>query len=105
MTCYPEAAKLPKQFKFADRMGMKAVLVLGPDELAQGRVIAFSMPLGLSLGRPFKPLSGAISSRSAAFSAFSRALSSKTCSSNAFSSSRPSPEISRIDLGHTSREF
>ena len=38
VTCYPEAAKLPKQFKFADRMGMKAVLVLGPDEVAQGRV-------------------------------------------------------------------
>ena len=36
--CYPEAAKLPKQFKFADRMGMKAVLVLGPDEAAAGNV-------------------------------------------------------------------
>jgi histidyl-tRNA synthetase len=38
VTCYPEAAKLPRQFKFADRMGMQAVLVLGPDEVAQGRV-------------------------------------------------------------------
>jgi histidyl-tRNA synthetase len=38
VTCYPEAAKLPKQFKFADRMGMQAVLVLGPDEVAQGRL-------------------------------------------------------------------
>jgi histidyl-tRNA synthetase len=38
VTCYPEVAKLPKQFKFADRMGMKAVLVLGPDELALGRI-------------------------------------------------------------------
>jgi histidyl-tRNA synthetase len=38
VTCYPEAAKLPKQFKFADRMGMRAVLVLGPDEVAQGRL-------------------------------------------------------------------
>jgi histidyl-tRNA synthetase len=38
VTCYPEAAKLPKQFKFANRMGMKAVLVLGPDEVAQGRI-------------------------------------------------------------------
>ena len=38
VTCYPEAAKLPKQFKFADRMGLRAVLVLGPDELAQGRL-------------------------------------------------------------------
>ena len=38
VTCYPEAAKLPKQFKFADRMGMQAVLVPGPDEVAQGRI-------------------------------------------------------------------
>jgi histidyl-tRNA synthetase len=37
-TCYPEPAKLPKQFKFADRMGMKAVLVLGPDEIASEKV-------------------------------------------------------------------
>jgi len=37
-TCYPEPAKLPKQFKFADRMGMKAVLVLGPDEAAAGKI-------------------------------------------------------------------
>jgi histidyl-tRNA synthetase len=38
VTCYPEAVKLPKQFKFADRMNMQAVLVLGPDEVAQDRV-------------------------------------------------------------------
>jgi histidyl-tRNA synthetase len=38
VTCYPEAAKLPRQFKFADRMGMKVVLVVGPDEVAQGNV-------------------------------------------------------------------
>jgi histidyl-tRNA synthetase len=36
--CYPEPAKLPKQFKYADRMGMKAVLVLGPDEAAASKV-------------------------------------------------------------------
>jgi histidyl-tRNA synthetase len=38
VTCYPEPAKLPRQFKFADRMGMRAVAVLGPDEAAQGQV-------------------------------------------------------------------
>ena len=38
VACYPEPAKLPKQFKFADRMGMRIVLVLGPDEAAQGNV-------------------------------------------------------------------
>lgn len=38
VTCYPEPAKLPKQFKYADRLGIKAVLVLGPDEVAAGAV-------------------------------------------------------------------
>ena len=28
----PEPTKLPKQFKFADKMKMKVALVLGPDE-------------------------------------------------------------------------
>jgi histidyl-tRNA synthetase len=36
--CYPEAAKLQKQLKFADRMGINVVLVLGPDEAASGQV-------------------------------------------------------------------
>jgi histidyl-tRNA synthetase len=35
---YPEAVKLQKQLKFADRMGIKVVLVLGPDEAASGQV-------------------------------------------------------------------
>jgi histidyl-tRNA synthetase len=38
VTCYPEPAKLPKQFKFADRMGMRAVLVIGPEEALAGKV-------------------------------------------------------------------
>ena len=35
----PEPTKLPKQFKFADKMKMKAVLVLGPDEVEKGLVV------------------------------------------------------------------
>jgi histidyl-tRNA synthetase len=35
---YPEQAKLPKQFKYADKMGMRIVLVIGPDEAAGGKV-------------------------------------------------------------------
>lgn len=35
---YPEAAKLQKQFKFADRLGVPAVAVIGPDEAAAGNV-------------------------------------------------------------------
>ena len=38
VTCYPEPVKLPRQFKYADRMGMRVVLVLGPDEAAAGKV-------------------------------------------------------------------
>ena len=34
--CYPEAAKLQKQLKFADRMGIKIVILAGPDEMAAG---------------------------------------------------------------------
>jgi len=36
--CYPEAVKLPKQFKYADRIGASITLVLGPDELDKGQV-------------------------------------------------------------------
>ncbi len=36
--CYPEAAKLQKQFKYADRLGIKVVIIAGPDEIAQGSV-------------------------------------------------------------------
>lgn len=35
----PEPAKLPKQFKFADKMKMKVALVLGPDEMEKGLVV------------------------------------------------------------------
>jgi histidyl-tRNA synthetase len=36
--CYPEAIKLQKQFKYADRIGAKVTLVLGPDEMEKGQV-------------------------------------------------------------------
>ncbi len=36
--CYPEAAKLPKQFKYADRIGAKVTLVIGPDEVEKRQV-------------------------------------------------------------------
>ena len=36
--CYPEPAKLPRQFKLADRMKVRAVLVIGPDEVSTGTV-------------------------------------------------------------------
>jgi histidyl-tRNA synthetase len=38
VVCYPEATKLPKQFKYADRIGAKVTLVLGPDEVEKSLV-------------------------------------------------------------------
>lgn len=46
VVCYPEAAKLPKQFKYADRIGAKVALVLGPDEAAKGQVTVKNLSNG-----------------------------------------------------------
>lgn len=43
---YPEAAKLGKQFKYADRIGVKRVVVAGPDELAAGNVTLKNLSTG-----------------------------------------------------------
>jgi histidyl-tRNA synthetase len=44
--CYPEPAKLTKQFKFADRTGIRLVVALGPDEIANGAVTIKNMASG-----------------------------------------------------------
>jgi histidyl-tRNA synthetase len=36
---YPETAKLPRQLKFADRMGILIAVIIGPDEEAAGQVV------------------------------------------------------------------
>ena len=36
--CSTEVSKLPKQFKFADRIGVRVVAVIGPDESANNQV-------------------------------------------------------------------
>lgn len=38
VACYPETTKLGKQFKYADRVGAKIAVVIGPDELKVGLV-------------------------------------------------------------------
>ncbi len=38
VNCYPEVAKLSKQFKFADRVGIRLAVVLGPEEQQSGMV-------------------------------------------------------------------
>jgi histidyl-tRNA synthetase len=35
---YPEPARLPRQFKYADRQGIPVAVILGPEEIAQGTV-------------------------------------------------------------------
>ena len=47
VNCYPEATKLAKQFKFADRIGAKVVLVLGPDELNARQVTIKDLVAGI----------------------------------------------------------
>ena len=47
VTVFPEPAKLPKQFKYGDRMGMKIVLVIGPDEAAAGKVTIKDLKNGI----------------------------------------------------------
>jgi histidyl-tRNA synthetase len=37
--CYPDVSKLSKQFKFADRNGIKFILVVGPDEIEKDSVL------------------------------------------------------------------
>ncbi len=43
---FSEPAKLPKQFKFADKMKMKVALVLGPDEAMNGQVAVKNLLTG-----------------------------------------------------------
>jgi histidyl-tRNA synthetase len=38
VNCYPETARLGKQFKYADRIGARVAIVLGPDEIKSGKV-------------------------------------------------------------------
>jgi histidyl-tRNA synthetase len=46
VACYPVVAKLPKQFKYADRMGMQVVVVVGPEESASGQVTLKDLQAG-----------------------------------------------------------
>ncbi len=43
---YPEAAKLGRQFKYGDRMGMRLALIIGPDEQAQKLVTVKDLRTG-----------------------------------------------------------
>jgi histidyl-tRNA synthetase len=46
VACYPEPAKLPKQFKYADRMNIPTVVVIGPDEAVKNQVTLKDLATG-----------------------------------------------------------
>ncbi|HLF90084.1 MAG TPA: His/Gly/Thr/Pro-type tRNA ligase C-terminal domain-containing protein, partial [Anaerolineales bacterium] len=56
VVCYPEAVKLPKQFKYADRIGAKVTLVLGPDEVEKGQVAVKNLINGEQVSVPREAL-------------------------------------------------
>jgi histidyl-tRNA synthetase len=47
VACYPEPAKLPKQFKYADRMSIRIATVIGPDEAANQQVTIKDLQAGV----------------------------------------------------------
>ena len=51
--CYPEPAKLQKQFKFADKMKARVVVTVGPDEAANAKVVIKNLMNGeqVTVGR------------------------------------------------------
>jgi histidyl-tRNA synthetase len=44
--CYPEAVKLSKQMKFADRMGISIALMVGPDEIRENSIALKNLATG-----------------------------------------------------------
>ncbi|HUE99416.1 MAG TPA: histidine--tRNA ligase [Anaerolineales bacterium] len=60
VVCYPEPAKLPKQFKYADRIGAKVTLVLGPDEVENGQVALKNLINGEQVSVPRETLADQI---------------------------------------------
>ena len=46
MVAYPEAVKITRQFKYADRMGMLLAIVLGPEEQARSEVAVKDLASG-----------------------------------------------------------
>lgn len=56
VVCFPEAVKLPKQFKYADRIAAKVTLVLGPDEVEKGQVAVKNLINGEQVAVPREAL-------------------------------------------------
>jgi histidyl-tRNA synthetase len=52
VSSYPEAAKLPRQFKYADRMGIRLAIILGPEELSKNEVAIKDLRSGAQVKIP-----------------------------------------------------
>lgn len=46
VNCYPQAEKLSKQLKYADRSGISLVILLGPDEISSGSMTIKNLATG-----------------------------------------------------------
>ena len=53
---YPQVAKLQKQIKYADRMGIKIVIILGPSEMETGTVTIKNLTLSSQITVPHTQL-------------------------------------------------
>jgi len=53
VACYPEPIKIGKQFKYADRMGMKIAIIIGPDEQAKNQAAVKDLRTGQQETVPF----------------------------------------------------
>jgi len=60
VVCYSEPAKLPKQFKYADRMGMRIVTVSGPEEAETNKVTIKDLGRGKQVTVAREKAAGAI---------------------------------------------
>jgi histidyl-tRNA synthetase len=60
VACYPEPARLSKQLKYGDRMGIRLAVVLGPDEQARGEAALKDLRSGEQQTVPQSGLAGAI---------------------------------------------
>ena len=49
---YPEPGRMPRQLKYADRMGIPVVAILGPQELESGHVTLKHLPSGRQIACP-----------------------------------------------------
>lgn len=57
---YPQPDRLAKQFKYADRLGFQVAVVLGPEEVAMGKVTLKYLKTGDQIGVPIEKVEDVI---------------------------------------------